>query len=46
MLDDCEDLSFGLTNDLSGASFAAHEARRTYERKLNIDDEGLRADVV
>ena len=35
-----------LTNDLSGASFAAHEARRTYERKLNVDDEGLRADVV
>ncbi|KAL1672116.1 hypothetical protein EV122DRAFT_271914 [Schizophyllum commune] len=31
---------------LAGASFAAHEARRTYERKLNIDDEGLRADVV
>ncbi|KAI5894467.1 calcium-transporting P [Schizophyllum commune H4-8] len=31
---------------LAGASFAAHEARRTYERKLNVDDEGLRADVV
>ncbi|TRM56861.1 hypothetical protein BD626DRAFT_413004 [Schizophyllum amplum] len=31
---------------LAGASFAGHEARRTYERKLNVEEEGWRAEVV
>ncbi|TRM58070.1 hypothetical protein BD626DRAFT_550834 [Schizophyllum amplum] len=31
---------------LAGCSYAGHEARRVYERKLNVEEEGLRADVV
>ncbi|KAL1745521.1 hypothetical protein HDZ31DRAFT_63015 [Schizophyllum fasciatum] len=41
---DIGDLSLILI--LAGASFAAHEARRAYERKLNVEEEGWRADVV